>query len=83
MNNGSGILAQVMIGNANCAMPKQVLNFSFAPVSGSILVVGTEQLDKATALCARERIDLNGKKNRAAMASFLADIKLKAEAEKK
>jgi hypothetical protein len=80
MNNGAGIFAQAMVGNANCAMPKQVLNFTFAPQSDSVLVVGTEQLDKATVLCARERINLDGKKNRAAMASFLADVKSKAEA---
>lgn len=83
MNNGAGILAQAMVGNSNCAMPKQVLNFTFAPQSEGLLVAGTEQLDKATALCARERINLDGKKNREAMASFLADVKSKAEEQTK
>jgi hypothetical protein len=83
MNNGAGILAQAVAGNSNCAMPKQVLNFSFASQSDGILVVGTEQLDKATALCGRERINLDGKKNREAMVSFLADVKSKAEAQVK
>lgn len=80
MNNGGGILAQALVGNANCAMPKQVVNFTFALQGDAVLVIGQEQLDHATALCARERFDVNGKKNREAMASFLADIKSKAEA---
>jgi hypothetical protein len=83
MNNAGGVLAQAMIGNANCSMPKQVLSFTFAPQADAVLVVGLEQLDKATVLCARERINMDGKKNREAMASFLADIKSKAEAKAK
>jgi hypothetical protein len=83
MNNGAGILAQMVVGNANCGLPKQVIALTFAPQAGSILVVGQEQLDKATTLCVRERVDMEGKKYRQAMASFLADIKSTAEAQVK
>jgi hypothetical protein len=79
MDNAKGAMAQLIAGNANCAMPKWIVNLTFAPQSDSV-VVGTQQLDKATTLCARDRVELNGKKNREEMVSFLADIKSKAEA---
>ncbi len=80
MDNAKGAMAQFIAGNANCAMPKWIVNLTFAPQSDSVLVLGTQQLDKATTLCARDRVELNGKKNREEMVSFLADIKSKAEA---
>jgi hypothetical protein len=40
-----------------------------------------QQLDKATALGTREAINMDGKKNRGAMAAFIADITSRAEAQ--
>lgn len=83
MNGVSGVLAQAVIGNANCGMPKLIVDLTFAPQGDSVLVVGQEELDTATTLCTRQRVTLNEKKNREAMASFLSDIKAKAEAQAK
>jgi hypothetical protein len=79
MDGGKGMLTQLIAGNANCAMPKAILSLTFAPEAESVTVSGTSQIDKAGTLCVRERIDLNGKNNRAEIAAFLADIKSKAE----
>jgi hypothetical protein len=79
MNNSTGMLAQLIGGNANCALPRWVLSLAFAPQGGGILMIGTEQLDVAGELCVRSRTDMDGKKQRTEMNSFLADIKEKAE----
>lgn len=79
MNGGAGIMTQVIAGNANCAMPKHVVTIAFVSSGDSVQLIGTQQVDKAGAFCARERIDLNGKKNHEQMHGFLADIKVNAE----
>jgi hypothetical protein len=81
MDGGKGMLTQLIAGNANCAMPRAVLNLTFAPEAESVTVSGTTQIDKAGTLCVRERIELDGKNYRAEIAAFLADIKSKAEAQ--
>lgn len=81
MDGSKGMLTQLIAGNANCAMPKAVLSLTFAPEAEFVTVSGSTQIDKAGTLCVRERIELNGKNNRAEIAAFLADIKSKAEAQ--
>jgi len=37
MDNAKGAMAQLIAGNANCAMPKWIVNLTFAPQSDSVL----------------------------------------------
>lgn len=80
MNGGDGVLTQLMVGNANCGMPKRIVNLTFAPQGDALLVVVSEQIDHATTLCTRERLEMDGKKDREEMSAFLSDIKAKSEA---
>lgn len=60
--------------------PRHLLTFNFVPgEKGSTVVVETDQLETATALCQRTTQEIDGKKERAATATELADLKALCE----
>jgi len=80
-SGGRGMMAQLLGGNARCAMPRSIFRLALAKNGDSVLLVGTQAIELQRGwACTPYEVVLDGKKQRAAMEDFLAEIKVQVEA---